>query len=53
VTEVAPFTVFYPAEDYHQEYFQHHRFQPYCLMVVAPKVSKFRKQHLARLKKKG
>ena len=52
VTEVAPLTAFYPAEDYHQEYFQHHRFQPYCMMVVAPKVSKFRKQHLARLKKK-
>ena len=53
VTEVAPFEAFYPAEDYHQEYFRQHRFQPYCLMVVAPKVAKFRKQHLARLKKKS
>jgi peptide-methionine (S)-S-oxide reductase len=52
VTEVTPLDVFYPAEDYHQEYFQHNRFQPYCLMVVAPKVAKFRKHHLARLKKK-
>jgi peptide-methionine (S)-S-oxide reductase len=53
VTEVTPFAAFYPAEDYHQEYFAHHRFQPYCMMVVAPKVSKFRKQHAARLKKKA
>ena len=52
VTEVTRFEAFYPAEDYHQEYFANHRFQPYCLMVVAPKVSKFRKQHVARLKKK-
>jgi peptide-methionine (S)-S-oxide reductase len=52
VTEVTPLEAFYPAEDYHQEYFQHNRFQPYCLMVVAPKVAKFRKHHLARLKKK-
>ena len=53
VTEVAPLNAFYPAEDYHQEYFANHKFQPYCLMVVAPKVSKFRKQHLSRLKKKS
>ncbi|HEU5315139.1 MAG TPA: peptide-methionine (S)-S-oxide reductase MsrA, partial [Chloroflexota bacterium] len=52
VTEVVPFQAFYPAEGYHQEYFVNHRFQPYCLMVVAPKVTKFRKQHLGRLKKK-
>jgi peptide-methionine (S)-S-oxide reductase len=53
VTEVAPLREFFPAEAYHQEYFASHRFQPYCMMVVAPKVSKFRKQHLARLKKKA
>lgn len=52
VTEVAPFSAFYPAEQYHQEYFKNNRFQPYCLMVVAPKVAKFRKHHLARLKRK-
>ena len=52
VTEVTPFEAFYPAEDYHQEYFANHRFAPYCMMVVAPKVSKFRKQHVARLRKK-
>ena len=53
VTEVAPMGEFYPAEEYHQEYYANHRWQPYCLMVVAPKVTKFRKQHLARLKKKS
>ncbi len=53
VTEVAPLDTFYPAEDYHQEYFANNRFQPYCLAVVAPKVAKFRKQHLARLKKRA
>lgn len=51
VTEVAPLPVFYPAEDYHQEYFQHNGSQPYCRAVVAPKVAKFRKQYLERLKK--
>jgi peptide-methionine (S)-S-oxide reductase len=50
VTEVRPLQAFYPAEDYHQEYFAHNGGQPYCRMVVAPKVAKFRKQHLARLK---
>ncbi|MGH2353015.1 MAG: peptide-methionine (S)-S-oxide reductase MsrA [Chloroflexota bacterium] len=52
VTEVAPFEAFYPAEGEHQEYYQRNRFQPYCLFVVAPKVAKFRKQHLHRLRKK-
>jgi peptide-methionine (S)-S-oxide reductase len=50
VTEVVPFDVFYPAEAYHQEYFVNNPDQGYCRMVVAPKVAKFRKQHLARLK---
>lgn len=50
VTEVAPFQVFYPAEAYHQEYFANNPDQGYCRTVVAPKVAKFRKQHLARLK---
>ncbi|MFA5874902.1 MAG: peptide-methionine (S)-S-oxide reductase MsrA [Anaerolineales bacterium] len=43
VTEVTPFDKFYLAEDYHQEYFAHNSFQPYCRAVIAPKVSKFRK----------
>jgi peptide-methionine (S)-S-oxide reductase len=51
VTEVAPLDVFYPAENYHQEYFARNPYQPYCQVVVAPKVSKFRKQNIERLKK--
>jgi peptide-methionine (S)-S-oxide reductase len=51
VTEVAALTTFYPAEDYHQEYFRHNPNQGYCRMVIAPKVSKFRKHNLEKLKK--
>ncbi len=51
VTEVVKFDKFYVAEDYHQEYFAKNPFQPYCMAVVAPKVSKFRKHFLDRLKK--
>jgi peptide-methionine (S)-S-oxide reductase len=51
VTEVTAFHAFYPAEDYHQEYFRYNATQPYCQIVVAPKVAKFRKQYLQRLKK--
>jgi peptide-methionine (S)-S-oxide reductase len=51
VTEVVPLQAFYVAEDYHQEYFQQNPNQPYCRAVVAPKVAKFRKQFLERLKK--
>lgn len=51
VTEVAPFEVLYPAEDYHQEYFENNPYQPYCMAVVAPKVAKFRKHYMERLKK--
>ncbi len=43
VTDVAPLTTFYPAEDYHQDYFRANPGQPYCQAVVAPKVAKFRK----------
>ncbi|RMD76943.1 MAG: peptide-methionine (S)-S-oxide reductase [Chloroflexi bacterium] len=43
VTEIVPATTFYPAEDYHQEYFARNPYQPYCQFVVAPKVVKFRK----------
>lgn len=53
VTEVTPLQVFYPAEDYHQRYFEHNPDQPYCRVVVAPKVAKFRKQYLSKLKKVG
>jgi peptide-methionine (S)-S-oxide reductase len=51
VTELAPAGEFYPAEAYHQEYFARNPTQPYCAFVVAPKVSKFRKQYLERLKR--
>jgi len=51
VTEVTAFLAFYPAEDYHQEYFRHNPNQPYCQAVVAPKVAKFRKQYLQQLKR--
>ena len=51
VTEVTKFDKFYVAEDYHQEYFARNPYQPYCQVVVAPKVSKFRKHFLEMLKK--
>jgi len=50
VTEVAPFTAFYPAEEYHRDYFRRNPDQPYCRVVIAPKVAKFRKEFLERLK---
>jgi peptide-methionine (S)-S-oxide reductase len=50
VTQVTPFEAFYPAEDYHQEYFARNPTQGYCQAIVAPKVAKFRKQFLDRLK---
>ena len=50
VTEVTPFSAFYPAEDYHQEYYANNASQPYCRVVIAPKVAKFRKKFLERLK---
>jgi len=53
VTEVAPFAAFYPAEGYHQRYFERNPGQPYCRAVVAPKVAKFRKLHFERLRAPG
>jgi peptide-methionine (S)-S-oxide reductase len=50
VTEVVPLTAFYPAEDYHQDYFAENPNHGYCRVVIAPKVAKFRKQHLDRLR---
>jgi len=50
VTQVVSLTEFYPAEDYHQEYFAHNPDQGYCQVVIAPKVAKFRKKFLNRLK---
>ena len=51
VTEVVPASKFYVAEDYHQEYFRRNPAQPYCAVVVRPKVAKFRKHFLEKLKK--
>ena len=50
VTEVAPLTKYYEAEDYHQEYFARNPGQGYCRVVVAPKVAKFRQRFRDRLK---
>ncbi len=50
VTQIEPFHTFYPAEDYHQEYFARNPNQGYCRMVIAPKVAKFRKYYLEKLK---
>lgn len=50
VTAVVPATEFFPAEAHHQEYFRRNPGQGYCRVVIAPKVAKFRKEHLARLK---
>lgn len=44
VTEVAPLAKFYPAEGYHQNYYRNNPVQPYCLMVVRPKVAKYREK---------
>lgn len=43
VTEISPFTAFYKAEDYHQDYLTNNKRQPYCQMVIMPKVEKFEK----------
>ncbi len=51
VTEVAAASVFYPAEEYHQEYFKRNPYQGYCMAVVSPKVSKFRQKFVGKLKK--
>lgn len=50
VTELTAATRFYPAEDYHQEYFRKNPYQPYCQVVVSPKVAKLRKGFAAKLK---
>jgi len=52
VTELAPFKVFYPAEEYHQEYFRRNPDQMYCSAVISPKVARFRKRYSAMLRNK-
>ncbi len=51
VTQVEPFTKFYVAEDYHQEYYRQHKNEPYCRMVIQPKIEKFEKVFKDRIKK--
>ena len=50
VTQVVPLENFYKAEDYHKEYFKRHPEQPYCRVVIAPKVAKLRQLYLRKLK---
>lgn len=50
VTELVPFTSFYKAEEYHQQYFMRNPRQGYCTVVIAPKVMKFRKKYMDMLK---
>lgn len=50
VTQLVSYETFYPAEDYHQHYFERNPFQGYCRVVIAPKVAKFRQKYLERLK---
>lgn len=52
VTTLEPFKAFYPAEDYHQNYYDNNKNQPYCQMVIQPKIEKFEKVFKDRLKKK-
>jgi peptide-methionine (S)-S-oxide reductase len=50
VTQVEPLTTFYSAERYHQDYFANNSRQPYCQAVIAPKVAKFRRKFLERMR---
>jgi peptide-methionine (S)-S-oxide reductase len=50
VTQVVPFEAFYPAEEYHRDYFARNPERAYCQLVIAPKVAKFRSKYTAQLK---
>ena len=50
VTQIESFKAFYKAEDYHKGYFKHHSEQPYCKLIIAPKIAKLRKLYLNKLK---
>ena len=52
VTEISPYTVFYKAEDYHQNYFNDNKEEGYCQFVIAPKLEKFKKVFRDKLKQK-
>jgi peptide-methionine (S)-S-oxide reductase len=50
VTEISPFTTFYKAEDYHQNFYRDNPYQPYCLAIIDPKIRKLRKEWREKLK---
>lgn len=50
VTELRPLEVFYPAESYHQDYYAQNSSQPYCQVVIAPKLAKLRQKHADKLR---
>lgn len=50
VTEVTPAQTFYPAENYHKDYYVNNSYQPYCQVVINPKLAKFRQKYATRLK---
>jgi peptide-methionine (S)-S-oxide reductase len=52
VTEIVPFTNFFPAEDYHQEYYDNNRSQGYCTFVIDPKIQKLLKEYKDEVKTK-
>ncbi|WP_223670965.1 peptide-methionine (S)-S-oxide reductase MsrA [Kangiella shandongensis] len=49
-TELVAEQVFYPAEDYHQDYYDHNKMQPYCMAVINPKLQKLRQKHADKLR---
>jgi peptide-methionine (S)-S-oxide reductase len=51
VTEISPFTAFYKAEDYHQNYYNDNKYKPYCMFVIGPKLDKFEKVFKSKMKK--
>jgi peptide-methionine (S)-S-oxide reductase len=52
VTELAPLPEFFQAEEYHQDYYARNSYQPYCTVVIAPKVAKLRKHYFDKLKQR-
>jgi peptide-methionine (S)-S-oxide reductase len=50
VTEISPFSTFYKAEDHHQNFYRDNPYQPYCLAIIDPKITKLRKEFRAKLK---